>query len=501
MAGGLFAVAIAVGAPFAMQVIGGVQARPRDPHAADTGRRGSRSPSWSRRGRSRCSRCAATATCCSRTGWRCWWRSSHARCWSPSTARAARRSRRWRSRSCSRRRTASRLRARGPSCGRGRSTCRASLLATGRQRSRTASWCRCRCVPATLLALAVYVALAYALSAIPAEIEVAIRRPAAPDMSVDVSVCVAVYRAHGAPNVAIARRRACAARSAGCAGELVVALNGIAAVGRRRAGRGADVAAARDNLGVAPGWNAAARAATRRRAGFANDDVVLGPGVARAAGARRCASARTPGVVGPVGVDAGTGEHVATRRLRRPGRQGVEECDAVSGFLFATRRATWEAVGGFDEAYAPASWEEIDFNCAVQRLGAALVRRRRRRRRRTSGASRRRQPPWRTVRWGGRRELLWSIHRRNRRHFLRQVGRSSVKPTRRSPRSAPGPHERAAAARGAVVPALRRAARLRPAPAHRGRWTRRARRRGRRSRSCASCSSATRRSLWLDSDL
>ena len=62
---------------------------------------------------------------------------------------------------------------------------------------------------------------------------------------------------------------------------------------------------------------------------------------------------------------ARTWEHEAT--VRPP--TAIEACDAVSGFLFATRRSTWEAVGGFDEAYAPASWEEVDFN----RRGAARL--------------------------------------------------------------------------------------------------------------------------------
>ena len=81
------------------------------------------------------------------------------------------------------------------------------------------------------------------------------------------------------------------------------------------------------------------------------------------------------------------------------------------------RRSEWEAVGGFDEAYAPASWEEIDFNLALQARGLrSLV---------VGGVDvahewgiSAKAPPWRTIRWGGRRELLWSIHRRNRRHFL-----------------------------------------------------------------------------------
>jgi len=170
-----------------------------------------------------------------------------------------------------------------------------------------------------------------------------------------------------------------------------------------------------DNRGVAPGWNAAARAAAGDVLVFANDDVAPGPGaLARLAGA--LAEAPDAGVVGPVGSrwDHRDWTHAD---FVHP-QHGLEACDAVSGFLFATRRATWEAVGGFDEAYAPASWEEIDFNVAVQReLGLRSYA--------VGGVDAphewgisARQPPWRTLRWGGRRELLWSIHRRNRRHFL-----------------------------------------------------------------------------------
>jgi GT2 family glycosyltransferase len=234
-------------------------------------------------------------------------------------------------------------------------------------------------------------------------------------MSVDVSVCVAVYRAHSEPNVA-SLHGSLAPALGGLRGELVVALNGISA---SAAGvpEAASAVSLPDNLGVAPGWNAAARAATGEFLVFANDDVVLGRGSLE----RLVAVLRERpevGVVGPVGSNY---DREAWRPIGMvdPAGGAVEECDAVSGFLFATRRATWVAVGGFDEAYAPASWEEIDFNCAVQRsglrsyaIGGLGVRH-------EWGISRR-QPPWRMLRWGGRRELLWSIHRRNRRHFLRK---------------------------------------------------------------------------------
>jgi GT2 family glycosyltransferase len=228
----------------------------------------------------------------------------------------------------------------------------------------------------------------------------------------DLSVCVPVYRAHEAPNLATlaaALPAALGARS----GELVVTLNGI---GAEQAGvpASARTVALPENRGVAPGWNAAARAAAGDVLVFANDDVVPG-----AEALERLASAleQLPeaGVVGPVGArwNRGTWRHEATVEPA----EGAAACDAVSGFLFATRRSTWDAVGGFDESYAPASWEEIDFNMAVQALGLRSYA--------VAGVDAphewgisARQAPWKTVRWGGRRELLWSIHRRNRRHFL-----------------------------------------------------------------------------------
>src|SRR3954454_18558832 len=92
----------------------------------------------------------------------------------------------------------------------------------------------------------------------------------------DLSVCVPVYKAHDAPNVA----SLAAALPAACGaleGELVVALNGIAAAdaGVPQTARSVALDTKR---GVAPGWNAAASAATGDIVVFANDDVEPGPG-------------------------------------------------------------------------------------------------------------------------------------------------------------------------------------------------------------------------------
>lgn len=235
-------------------------------------------------------------------------------------------------------------------------------------------------------------------------------------MAPELSVCVAVYRRHGPPNVA-----SLAARLPAAAGdrshELVVALNGIDAA---QAGvpDGARTTRLEQNMGVAPGWNAAAKAAAGDVLVFCNDDAEPGP-EALAVLHRALAQLPQAGVVGPAGAfwDVDRGAHV---RHAEPG-DGPVECDAVSGFLFACRREVWDAVGGFDEAFAPLSFEEIDFCMAVRAAGLRNYV--------VPGVDvahewgvSARQPPWRTIRWGGRRELLWSIHRRNRRRFTAKWG-------------------------------------------------------------------------------
>ena len=75
-----------------------------------------------------------------------------------------------------------------------------------------------------------------------------------------ISVCVAVYRAHQAPNIA-AVGTALEDALGGSPGELVVALNGVDA---HSAGVPANAVTVDMgvNRGVAPAWNAAARART-----------------------------------------------------------------------------------------------------------------------------------------------------------------------------------------------------------------------------------------------
>jgi GT2 family glycosyltransferase len=232
----------------------------------------------------------------------------------------------------------------------------------------------------------------------------------------ELSICVPVYRRHDPPNLATF---AAALPSAldGLDAELVVALNGIDA----QSAGAPDDAVTVDlgvNRGVSPGWNAAGGASRGELLFFCNDDVVPGPGsLARLADAlRRHGDA---GVVGPVGArwDIPGGRHLSfvDTSGRAPGE--LVPCEVVSGFMFGCRRETWEAVGRFDERYAPFSWEEVDFCTAVRAAGLRCYV--------IAGVEQihefeisKPQMPWRRVSWDGRSQSVWRIHRRNRRHFL-----------------------------------------------------------------------------------
>jgi len=233
---------------------------------------------------------------------------------------------------------------------------------------------------------------------------------------VDVSVCVPVYRSHEPPNLATLAAGMPAALG-DLRGELVVALNGIGAAdaGVPDGARTVDLGV---NRGVSPGWNAAGDAARGDVLVFANDDVLLGP-ASLALLHRTLRERPEAGVVGPVGTrwDLERVEHRAWLDLAGRAAGDVEPCEVVSGFLFATRRETWEAAGRFDEAYAPASFEEVDFCTAVRtRLGLRCYAVAGVEHEHEFGISRR-APPWRRVRFDGRTESLRSIHRRNGRHF------------------------------------------------------------------------------------
>jgi GT2 family glycosyltransferase len=235
---------------------------------------------------------------------------------------------------------------------------------------------------------------------------------------IDVSVCTPVYRAQAEPNVASLGANMEQALG-GLRGELVVALNGISGVdaGVPSWARSVDLGV---NRGVSPGWNAAAAAARGSVLVFANDDVLLGPRSLKLMHDVLTTLAQA-GVVGPDGTlwDLGVPKHLERLDLSTLSAGELKACDVVSGFLFAVRREVFDAVGGFDEAYAPCSYEEVDFCTDVRkRLGLECYA--------VAGVETEHEygisvsNPWKRIRYNGRAELLRSIHIRNQRYFRRK---------------------------------------------------------------------------------
>ncbi len=232
----------------------------------------------------------------------------------------------------------------------------------------------------------------------------------------DISVCVAVYKQHREPNLSSLNASMSDALGP-LRGELIVALNGVSA---EAAGVPNDASAvAFDvNRGVPVAWNAAARLARAPVLCVVNDDVVLGHD---SLALLHQALGREPsaGVVGPVGTrwDITLAQHLSYLSLEEllPGE--LRECEVVSGFLLATPKHVFDSVGGFEEAYTPCGYEEVDY-CTAVRLRAGLscfaVAGVEFTHKFSISAAR----SWRRVHYDGRSESIKSISRRNRRHFL-----------------------------------------------------------------------------------
>lgn len=117
------------------------------------------------------------------------------------------------------------------------------------------------------------------------------------------------------------------------------------------------------NVGVARSWNMGAEMAEGEALCFVNDDVEIGKGGAEGL-FEVLHSSPEIGQVGPMGARWSGAEHV-----RYVGESEVEEADAISGFLFMLREPVFRRVGGFDPAYSPAGFEEIDMSFALRRMG------------------------------------------------------------------------------------------------------------------------------------
>jgi GT2 family glycosyltransferase len=241
----------------------------------------------------------------------------------------------------------------------------------------------------------------------------------------DISVCVPVWKRHSPPDLATLQTSLPEALG-GLRAELIVVLNGVS---RSHVPLTPETIVIEfpTNHGVPVAWNRGAAAASAEVLCFVNDDVVLGPSALRWLweSARR----EDAGVVGPVGTrwDITKGEHLAYVSTQALASGELEPCEVVSGFLFATRRKVFQAVGGFDEAYTPCGFEEVDYCTAVRvKLGLRCFA--------VAGISYRHefgissQRHWRRIRFDGRTESIRSIARRNREYFLDKWARTSNRP-------------------------------------------------------------------------
>lgn len=117
------------------------------------------------------------------------------------------------------------------------------------------------------------------------------------------------------------------------------------------------------NVGVARAWNMGAEMAEGDALCFVNDDVEIGKESFESL-YQVLTSADNIGQVGPVGANWEGSSH-----SHFVGQEKIEEADAIAGFLFMVRTTAFREVGGFDPAYSPAGFEEIDMSFALRKNG------------------------------------------------------------------------------------------------------------------------------------
>lgn len=120
------------------------------------------------------------------------------------------------------------------------------------------------------------------------------------------------------------------------------------------------------NVGVARSWNMGAEMAEGEALCFVNDDVEIGKGAVESLHEKLFSDA----LIAQVGPSGGTwnidhGEYVAS--------QHPTEVDQISGYFFLLKGQAYYQVGGFDIAYSPAGFEEIDMSFSLRKSGFKCV--------------------------------------------------------------------------------------------------------------------------------
>jgi GT2 family glycosyltransferase len=120
------------------------------------------------------------------------------------------------------------------------------------------------------------------------------------------------------------------------------------------------------NVGVARSWNMGAAMAEGDILCYLNDDVSVGKH-----SIEHLFTLFHDTLVGEVGPAGSYWENLQHHSYVE-GEQPVES-DAVSGFCFLVRAATFRQLGGFDVEYSPAGYEEIDFSFRIRQAGLKCV--------------------------------------------------------------------------------------------------------------------------------
>ena len=121
------------------------------------------------------------------------------------------------------------------------------------------------------------------------------------------------------------------------------------------------------NIGVARAWNVGADMAEGEVLCFVNEDVILESGTLQVL-LENLMKKEDVGVIGIEGANLSI-QDGDIHQSRRIVEGSPQYCDAVSGFLFLTKREVYHAVGGFDNALTPCSYEEIDFAFRIRNAG------------------------------------------------------------------------------------------------------------------------------------
>lgn len=122
------------------------------------------------------------------------------------------------------------------------------------------------------------------------------------------------------------------------------------------------------NVGVARAWNIGAQLAEGEVLCYLNDDVSVGANALETL-TDQLLNAEDIGEIGPAGSNWKNCQHHSFVE----GSSDLISADVVSGFCFLLRSSTFHQLGGFDIAYTPAGFEEIDLSYNIRKHGLKCV--------------------------------------------------------------------------------------------------------------------------------